>query len=319
MPLRTLARFFLSAIGLWNASAFSDMCDIYRQYSSSLYDMMCKGKSGGSPRPKSAGSTFSSAFNLNPSQAPTQPTPYGVEGIYSFATGDYYYGDKYRATYDIGIVKGFKRIGTGISTSSNRTFWGDDVLYRRNSYTEGYNIEDGYETPKSKIPNLNIGTSVEVLSSKSGFSLSLGGSGRWNKTSATTGYGGGFYLAYRRLALGYGVVKEQFSSFYPVTYFHSAMASLKFWYFEMEYDVLYHSLSTGLHPIHIASLTLIHDRLLVTGAVRTLDYSHSIDGNGRWINQYYVSVQYRFSSNLVGGYLMNYIPGTQSAAMQVFF
>src|SRR3954462_13014538 len=105
------------------AAFASAECDWLREFAPNVYKITCGG--GREIRSSTVGSSFSNAFNVNPAKVPNEPTPYGLETIVSYTRTDpTYFGTNFS------IVKGFHKIGTGISTASNNTFYGNDV-YRR--------------------------------------------------------------------------------------------------------------------------------------------------------------------------------------------
>ncbi len=286
------------------------LCDFYKKFMPRTYDTSCKG--GGRSVKSNAGSgsaTVSDSFNINPSSLPTEPSPYGVEVIFSYArvtpaaTG---------ATF--ALIKGFHKIGTGLSTSSNNTFYGNDIVQRALG-TSTYTSYEPAEPATSPLPNLNLGTSVELYKSKAlgGTRTSLGLSGRFNKVTSSFGAGTGFFVSSKYFNLGGGLVNERVSNSFPYVQFYSGSTGVKIMMFELEYTLLKNSGAYDLDPIHIGTLTTSIGSMVITAAARKTSYLSEGE-----VVQWHYALQYRFTSKITGGFLINQIPGSNSLALQLY-
>lgn len=293
------------------ASSFSakagDLCDHYRRTSPRIYRMVCGSNGHRKANTAGARSSFSDGFNLNSGSLPTEPTGYGFETI-----GSYLRNDLSAWTPTFAIVKGYQRFGTGVSTSGNNTFYGNDVLRR----ARGPVIPDSFaplERPEGKIANLNAGAAINLFSTKRGFSARLGLSARYNKTTGTMGGGSGLLFNTRSFTFGAGFTRERVSNFFGPIWFGSFFVGYKLSIFEVDYLVLTNSLGLGLKPIHVLTSTATLGRVLLTAAGRRLNYLPAGD-----VLQPYFAVQILVSSSLSIGTIYNYMPGSNSIAAQYF-
>lgn len=287
-------------------SAYADICDYYRKIGSWLYESVCK---DGSVRTKPAGaaSTFSSSFNLNTASLPSEPSSYGLETILSRIRG----GNGHIEP-NFGLVKGFNKFGAGLSTGSTNTFYGDSVLQRRANQSTTQSFEP-LETDRGKLTSLNFGTALRLLGRSPGLSLRLGLSGRYNNTTNTWGGGPGLMFGWSIVSFGFGFTRERVSNFLPRTSFRTYQASVRFSVFEIEGIVLTNDVG-GLRPIPILTTTARVGRLMLTAAARRMTVQ-----NGTSDTQFHYAAQYLFSKRFSLGAMFNYIPGTNSLGLQVFF
>jgi hypothetical protein len=284
------------------------VCQQYRKEAPNLYKILCTNGGAVTTKPAGASSTFSSAFSLNSASLPTEPSSYGLETIISsFKTPN---GLQLGPTFS--IVKGFQRFGTGVSTSSNNTFFGNDIVQRATgaSTIDSFNP---HEPAKGAFANLNLGTSFTVLEPDHGPTLRLGLSLRYNKTTDTLGGGPGLMLNWKRFTLGGGYTQERVSNLLPRVTFVNLMASVRVSILEFEYTRLSNMGGYELKPIHIFSTTASIRRLSLTFAVRRLNYYSEGD-----VTQTHFAIQYLFSKRFSAGYLVNYIPGTASIGTQFY-
>ena len=298
---------FLAAISS-DAHAY-DTCEFYQKYFKDLYDVVCTGFRYSSNKASVAGSSFSDSFNLTPAALPTEPTPYGLESILSYTRTK-----PLTTNYVFALVKGFKKIGTGLSTASNNTFYGNDVLRRGigHSVVTDFNV---HETPKGKLPNLNLGTSVAVFGDPDphAFSGSLGLSIRYNQITDTIGWGSGVALNSRYFLVGGGLVGERVSNTLPQVFFYSGVVGIKLPVVELEYMYLKNSGGYHLDPIQIWSATGLIGKLFATIAFRKLNYKLECE-----VLETHYALQYQFNRRIAVGYLFNYIYSTNSLAAQFF-
>ena len=200
----------------------------------------------------------------------------------------------------------------GFTDSGNSTFYGNDIVQR----AKGAPLVDSFkphETAKGHITNLNLGTSIALLQSKT-LSLQLGLSARYNKITGKWGGGPAVVLIWPNLTLGAGLTREKVSNSLDWVEFVSLFVSKRISVFEFEYTFLKNNGGYSLHPIHILTASLSVHRLLLTGAVRRLNY---LQTSGE-VTQYYFGAQYLFSKNVSAGVLYNYIPGANSVGLQYF-
>ncbi|MEW6056020.1 MAG: hypothetical protein AB1540_05345 [Bdellovibrionota bacterium] len=286
-------------------AANDPLCRYYRQYFPKLYRIAC-GSNPKKSKPAGASSTFTDSFNLNAANLPTEESSYGLESL-----GNYLRSDTGNWSSSFALIKGFKRVGTGVSTSGNNTFYGNDIS-QRGMRSPTLTTLSPAEDPKGKFTNLNIGTSIKVINKKR-FSTHLGLSGRYNNITSTVGGGAGLILSWNFFSVGFGATQEKVSNFYPRAYFISSLASVKVLLFELEYNFLENAGGPRLDPIHILTLSTSLGRFLFVAAARKLDYLQS----GSLI-QKHASVQILLSKHISVGYLYNYIPGANSLALQLF-
>lgn len=254
-----------------------------------------------------ANSTFASSFNLSPAMLPTEPSSYGLETIVNGVRGNLR-----ERSYHFSLVKGFKKFGTGISTGGNDTFYGND-LYRRGNLGSQVHDFDIKEETKGHLANLNLGTSLSLFDIGKIGKFSVGGSLRYNKLTNTWGGGPGAILSLGRFSFGFGYSRERVSNTISRTTLYSALVGVRIGPFELQYDALNEKEISNLHTIHIGTLTTTISSIILTGAVRRLNYV-----NDGYVTQYHAAIQWLMNRHLSVGYLYNYIPGAHSVGIQVF-
>ncbi len=300
--------FFISFAGALDARA-SGICDFYKTENPNLYKLFCEGRDGSaSSKPAGANSTFSDAFNISSAALPTEPTGYGIETIGSWMRD----GDG-SVSPTFGLIKGFHRFGAAISTASNNTFYGNDIVQRLYGEPELKSFASR-EQATGKLTNLNLGTSLKLMDAGKGATVQLGLSARYNKITDSVGGGPALIFSGTQFSFGGGFTREKVSHLIPEQTFISYLLSTRVWIFEFEYNYLDCPTSPALGPIHIITGTTTIRRLTLTAAVRHLDYARF--GS---LNQNYYAIQYLFSKNISAGFLFNYIPGTNSVGLQTFF
>jgi hypothetical protein len=280
------------------------VCSYYRRNAPEIYKVLCK-KGPVSSKPAGANSSFSDSFNLNTGALPTEPSSYGLEIIGSFLPND-------ERKPNFALVKGFKKFGAGVSTSGNNTFYGNDIVQRLfgTPLVETFRAR---EEARGKLTNLNLGTALELHRPKRGPTIRLGISARYNKVSDTWGGGPALLLSWTQFTLGAGFTHETVSNALPRLLFTSYLASFRLWVFEFEYNQLHAGADYGLQPIHIFTTTLSIRRLLLTVAIRQLNFlEHGT------VSQTHFAIQYLFSQHISAGFLSNYIPGAASIGIQYY-
>lgn len=289
-----------------NSARADSLCDFYRKSVPSLYKIVCNGRTS-STKPAGATSTFSNSFNMNSASLPTEPSNYGFESIVSYIRKDH---SQWSPTFS--LVKGFHKFGTGISTSGNNTFYGNDIMQR----IHGPSLVDTFkprEDPRGELVNLNIGTAVTVFEKRGGLSTRLGLTARYNKTTDTWGGGSGLSASWKSFTAGFGFSRERVSFTLPRIYFLSSMISARAWIFEFEYNLLKNADGYRLSPIHIGTVTASIYRFTLTAAIRKLNYVQEGD-----VVQMHYGLQYLFSKHFSAGLLFNFIPGANSLGMQFY-
>ena len=292
------------------AFAEDAMCDTYRKFFPSLYEISCHGSRSSVSRPSvGGGSSFASSFNLNSAAIPTTPSPYGLETITSVLR------QSYPGIYpSFSLVKGFTRIGTGLSTASGNTFFGDDIVQRRYG-TPLYSSFNPLEPAKSNLPNVALGTSFAVLQpqAKVGSGISLGVSLRYNHISDTLGFGLGFIYTYGLFHAGVGMSHERVSNYFDAINFLTAVVGVRLLIFDFEISQLRDDSLFQLDPIMIYSATATLGGLLLSASERSLNFYST-----GTVTQEYFSAQYQISKHFTAAYLFNYVPGANSVAFQIF-
>lgn len=306
-PLGRRQIHLVSCILAFIASGYAraDLCDLYKKTAPSLYKIICK--STRAARTARNSSSFSDSFNLNPSGLPNKPTPYGLETIGTRIRGD---GGKYGGQF--AVVKGFTKIGAGLSSAGNNTFYGNDIIQR---YKKKPNIDDFShgETERGVLPSFNLGTAIGFTGKNSKTPTSLGISVRYNKITNKPGGGLGFSIKPGFMTFGIGAAYEDISNELDPVRFYSGVVGMRFPFCELEYNILWNAGGYSLPAIHIGTLTLLTGALMPSYAVRKAYYY-----DGGQVLQHHWSVQYQFSKTFAGGILYNYLPGTTSLATQIF-
>jgi hypothetical protein len=288
----------------------STVCDFYKKYAPLIYDINCnRGPTHAKKNTGSGASTFGSAFNINPSSVPTEPSPYGLETIQSAIPPAF--GEK---AYTFSLIKGFHKFGSAVTTGNNNTFYGNDIVQR----SQGYSTYDTFapsEPAKGTLPSFNVGTAFSLLENKSIFNVavSLGLSARYNHITNTMGGGMGLMIKSDYLILGAGFVNERVSNYYPQIAFYSATVGLRLLLLDLEYTYLQHSGGVSLGPVQIVTMTYTVGPIILTYALRWLDFYY--EGQ---VAQGHFALQCQFSKHLSLGVMQNYIPGANSIAVQIF-
>jgi hypothetical protein len=304
---------FLAVQSLKNAQA-GPLCDYYRKNLPNVYKATCTNGSS-STKPAGATSTFTSAFNLNTASLPTEPSSYGLETLGNFITNPEP-TDHLAWTPTFALIKGFHKFGTGISTSSNNTFYGNDILQRLYS-TPNVETFTPLEVQRGSFMNLNLGTSFLVLNPTVGPKIQLGVTARYNKTSDTWGGGPGVLFIWKNISVGGGFTREKISNYINRVNFTSLIVSARASIFEFEFTRLGTINGSpeldSLSAIYILSVTAAINRLTLTVAGRSLNYLSS-----GYVIQPHYSIQYLFSKNFSAGFLINHIPGAVSMGIQFY-
>jgi hypothetical protein len=292
----------------------SALCDEYRSKSPTLYAIYCKEDSAGLTKPAGANSTFSDSFNISSASLPTEPSSYGIETIGSELRSG---GGGFSPNF--ALIKGYHRFGTGISTGSNNTFYGDDVIERLSGPPNVTSFKPA-EPATGHFTNLNLGGSLELLTFGQGNAVKLGASVRYNETTNTWGGGPAVFLNLGNFSFGAGFTNETVSALVPRVLFTTFLVSARVSNFEFEYTYLTDNLNLGLSPIQIFTATATYGRFLLLAAIRQLNYltnASATNVTGE-VYQEHFGVQWLVSTHFSVGYLFNYIPGANSVGLQVY-
>jgi hypothetical protein len=301
---RSILKILLGIVCFGIDAHAESLCSYYRRNAPDIYQVLCR-KGPVSSKPAGAKSSFSDSFNLNSGALPTEPSSYGLEVLGSMLSNS-----EWKPNF--AVVKGFKKFGAGVSTSGNNTFYGNDIAQRL-YFTPEVETFEPREEERGKLSNLNLGTALELFSPKRGPTVRLGLSARYNKVSDTWGGGPALLLSWTQLSLGAGFTHETVSNAIPRLLFTSYLASYRLWVFEFEYNQLRAGADYGLQPIHIFTTTVSVRRLLLTVAVRRLNYLEY-----GTVNQSHFAIQYLFSQHFSAGFLVNYIPAAASVGIQYY-
>ncbi len=285
------------------------ICDYYKEFMPGLYEITCKG-SASSSRPSGASSTFAQSFNMTPASLPTEPSGYGVEVIGTLLRQP---SREFAPTFS--LVKGFQKFGAGLSTASNNTFQGNDVVQRSTGGRLVTTLKP-YEPAQSSLPNFNLGTAVNLWKSKASWrpKLDLGLSARFNATTNTLGGGPALMFSVPWLSVGVGVSREKVATQLSRITFLSGIATARILFLEFEYNYLRNYGGFALDPIHIFTTTTQFGPAMVTLSRRFLFFQQ----DGR-VGQWHGAIQWRLTKKVTVGALYNYIPGATSLATQIYF
>jgi len=281
------------------------ICDYYQNLDSGMYKSFCGG--GSASRPSGAQTSLASSLSISPAALATGPTSYGLEGVYSAIK-------KFPAqeTISYGVVKGFKRKGAGLSVSGGNTFYDNDLIRRYHSTPE-LETFDSYEKPRGKFVNLTLGAAVSVYEPSPGWALKLGGAIRYGKMTGTWGGGPSALIETPFLRVGTGLMHTKISSQLPYVQLISSLASIRFLFFEFEYNRLDSHDPFHLGPVHIYTGSFRYRGLILTGAVKRSEFEQF----GK-VRQTHFAIQYLVGNNFGISYLNNFIPGCHSLGLQLF-
>lgn len=294
------------------ALATTDLCSAFQNTVPlpDWYRGVCDRASAGLAKLGGAFSTFADSFNLNPASIPTAPTPYGVEYIGSFTPGT-----PTAMRHNFAFIKGYQRVGAGLSTNSDDTFYSNSQ--RQNFQGTSYGDLLEAFVPDSVAPTFNVGSAVALLPERVSkeVSANLGVTLKYNKYLGQVSPGGGLSLETPSFTFGASVIRESETQYAISTSYYTFTAGYKHRYFQVEYIHLKNTTSYGLvsDPIQILTMSAHYKALQGTAALRRLTNYEAVE-----VIQPHFAVQYQFSGHFSAAYLLNYIPGTQSIGLQVF-
>ncbi len=312
----SLFAFIVFVLGISSSAYAKDVCEQYRNYAPlpDWYNEYCLTEGGA--KVGGAFSSFADSFNLNPASIPTAKGPYGVEYI-----GTYDASSTKTFKHNFALIKGLSRIGAGLSTNGDDTFYGNNQSQTTTSTNYSSNLQDAVSSG-SVSPSFNLGAALSLLpkeivspvTPKGGLTI------RYNKYNGKLSPGAGLSLASRHLTFGLSLVTEGGDQYTPSTRFYTTTIGFKTSRFQVEYlylknesDVLSSYFYTPSQPIHIVSASLSLLNFSMSGAAkRVINFDGAI--------QYYFhgAIQYQFSRYFAVAGLINYIPNTQSIGIQAF-
>jgi hypothetical protein len=208
-----------------------------------------------------------SSIQLNPSAVPTDPS-WGIEALY------------FDSSVDAALVKGFGRVGAGISASNGEeTFFGPPGL-EVNS-TRELRMKEGH---KLKSEKLTLATAVELLSNRGRglrkFQLNLGVSGRYNGQTKALWPGGGLSGIAGPLTFGYSMTQDD----YLMDNEPPGTAAKE------QYRYTSELLSGGLY---LSSIALDYSMLRMHGKVEALDSTVTLITATLFLNRWIVTASNR--------------------------
>lgn len=227
--------------------------------------------------------------------------------------------------YNFAFIKGFQRVGTAVSSNSDNTFYSYNLAqgYIGNPYKSAF---DKKVAAYSVLPTINVGSAMALLDEKLKpiMSPNLGIVARYNKISKAWDYGVGASANSEYVTVGVSSIrtKGEKSLGFPETTTSTASFGLKIMKFNFEYTVLYYrtedptvmSLPIFTDPVKIVTASLQLKSFIGTAAYRT---AKNIMGDQAYL--WLLSLQYQFTNHFALSYLSNYIPGTKSVGLQIFF
>ncbi len=253
----------------------------------------------------------SSAHQLNPGSIPATPTSYGVEVLDSPPS------DPLSSTkYSFSLVKGFKRIGTGISTGNDDTFFTHSYLHASQETIFQRAIEDIYNENTSIIRNINLGTSfrIPVGPLSKVIEPSLGVLARYNVPMKSWGWGTGLDVSSGLFSCGVSYITQPNEYELDDISMLVLMAGFGWKFFHIDYASLnYLEGMLQAKPADIWTLSLNWRRLILFGG-----YRRSPNFDGELLVDYLYGAQFLIGSHLSLGAMINYLPGRFTLGAQVF-
>ena len=292
-------------------------CEILKRTDPSAAGLSCGGSySGSSSKPQVSGpkSSLATRAILNPAMIPTALSAFGLETMI-FGVRRAPLNDRYLS---FSAIKGFGRAGAGMTTTSENTFYGNDVMQRGN---RAPNIDHFYEgeDPKRRFPpKINLGASFSILPDSSRFNAKIGATAKYNPVTDTIGPGAGIGFAWNRFSVGLSATREKVSNNQDHVWLAAATASLQLPYLQLDYSFLKNYGIYRLLPVHIGTATFQYKRLIAFAAIRRLNYLIIDAVNDGLVVQKHWGIQYILNSKLALGFTYNYIPGANALVAQFF-
>ncbi len=314
-------------LSLWSTHCFAtDPCVEYRNTmpQPSWFQETCN-KSGGHGTAKIGGgySSYADPINLNPASIPTKPTPMGVEVIYSFSQAALVTGKT-----NLALIKGFQKFGTGISLSSDNTFFSNQpVSVAQNTSTGASSTQfspgstfssAGSSSSTVSSPVLNLGSAIDLDILKrdmKGYNGALGGLAKIATATNKITPGFGFSIQKEFFSLGGSYFQEKDSLTNQVTASYTYSFGIRLNSFMAEYLLMS---TTGAQmlsqPIHLLTASYSASRFMFSFAVK-----RAYDLSNLSTIEYHGAAKLTLTSMLAAGYLYNYIKGCHSVGAQILF
>lgn len=299
--------FIFACVALLGASPLAQAesaCEYYRRL---IPGFKCN--SGGAASTTSGTqSSISASAKINPSSLATEPTGLGVEGLYSVIKGD-----PSLSYPNFGLVKGFQRKGAGLALGSSHNFYDNDLLRRRFATPDLYDFTT-YEPVRGKFSDFSFAVAYTLWQPDPNIKLNIGLSATYLHVPNTWGPGVSVLLSTPWLGIGTGVTRLKIATNFPSIDFFSSLIRLKLVFLDLEYNRLESSDSFNLGPVHIFTVSLKLQNLILTAAQRQTNfYFHG------YVTQYHYAVQYLLTNFLSLSYLNNMIPGCHTVGAQIYF
>lgn len=272
-----------------------------------------KVSSGGSV--PSSGSTH----RMNPASIPTN-APWGVEVIASVSRQPEAYmavqGASTATLYNFSVVRGFKRLGAGVSTDGEDTFFTHSYVHAaKDTFREAeiQNIHDEYD---SLIRTLNVGTAFAIPTGNLSklVNPSLGVQMRYNIPMQQWGWGAGVSLSSQIFSAGisYNVDPNE----YEDAKIGQLITMVGFGYgpFRLDYSILnYKAGDLKDLPASVVTASLNWKRVIVFGGRReAFNFQEEVKVD------YLYGVQLLVWSHLSIGGMYNYLSDRVSYGAQIF-
>lgn len=246
----------------------------------------------------------------NPAALPNEPTPFGLEGVYSNRSAP-----AGKAKFSVSTIKGFDGIGFGIGAWSDGTFSAPNFPQHFLS-SSAFAEYMAYEIDPPSVPGFRIGTSVLLPKGPlpRGIRFSVGGSVGVGRVSGQWSPQVGLLARIYGLGIGYSENYEKLSRLLPKTKISKFALGLQLWIFYVgySYDVIDSSVNKTF--ANSVSARLSAGRWTVHGALKTQkDHRGATD---TWAN---AGLQKRFGKLIGAGYEYGFYRYSHSAVVQLYF
>ena len=260
-------------------------------------------------------------FNVNPASIPTIPTPLGVEVIAS-SVGEV----NAKPNMNFALIKGFSRVGTAVSTSSDNTFYSYNLAQGFIGSPSRASFEESLSQHSTTTPTINLGSAVSLLQEQAQkfVTPTMGLVARFNKLSKAWDYGIGTSINSEHVTMGLSSIRTRGDRAVgvPETTTTTGNFGLKLSKLNIEYTLLYYrttdvtvmTLPIFNDPVQIFTASYQWNSFIATGAYRAVT---NIVGKRAYL--WLVALQYQFNSHFALSYLSNYVPDTKSLGLQLFF
>ncbi len=313
-----------TTIGISSALAFFAATSAYASSPCYFLSVPCDATAAETTVSGGAYPSFADMFNINPASIPTISTPVGVEAIASTSGSA-----KQTPDFNFAFIKGYQRIGTAIASNSDNTFYSYNLVQASQNTSYGTTVSQAL-AQNTVMPTLNIGTAIALVENKLQeqakrfITPSLGLNLRYNKV--TRGWDFGYGLSgsskYFSVGLSYIANRGSRSIGYPDTSTTTFSLGTKLQHLNFEYTALYYRTSDPTLKTNPAFSNAVQ---IFTGSAQfgrvfpSMAYRRATNIDGASVGLLLVSLQYQLSDRFVAALLHNYLPGSSSAGLQVFF